>query len=205
MKASEALKQVQDAVFEAERGGARDLSIANLKIYLAHVAQTVEQQERNTPTISEAQANHQLEVWKAQLSADSAMSVELFKAATEGGQIALRSAIVINGGAAVTVLAFAGNAITKGQVHPGAPLLTAIGTALLWFMFGVGGAGVASGFRYLSQFAYSQSNLGRGNRWWARSGAIGNVISILLGVGSFALFFVGGVAAYHAVVLPAGA
>lgn len=203
MNASEAVKQIQDAVLEAERGGAKDLSIANLKVYLEHVATVVGQQEHGGTAVSEVRANHQLEIWKTHLSADSAMSVELFKAATEGGQTALRSAIVINGGAAVTVLAFAGNAITKGQIAPGAPLLSAIGTALLWFMVGVGVAGVSSGFRYLSQFFYSQSNLGRGNRWWARSGAIGNVISILLGVGSFAVFFVGGVAAYHAVVVPA--
>jgi hypothetical protein len=203
MKASEALKQVLDAVLEAEKGGAKDLSIENLKVYLGHIATVVEQDEHQATTAaSEEQVSRQFEVWKAQLSADSAMNVELFKAAMEAGQTALRSAIVINGGAAVTVLAFAGNAITKGQVIPGAPLLTAIGAALLWFMVGVGGAGVASGFRYLSQFAYSHSNLGRGNRWWWRSGTVFNLISIALGVGSFAVFFVGGVAAYHAVVVP---
>lgn len=181
MKASEALKQVLDAVIEAEKGGAKDISIENLKVYLGHIAAVVEQDEHQATTaVSEEQVSRQFEVWKAQLSADSAMNVELFKATTEAGQTALRSAIVINGGAAVTVLAFAGNAITKGQILPGAPLLTAIGTALLWFMLGVGGAGVASGFRYLSQFAYSQWNLGRGDRWWARCGAATNVISIAI-------------------------
>jgi hypothetical protein len=205
MKASEALKQVLDAVLDAEKGGAKDLSIENLKVYLGHIATVVEQDEQQATTgASEEQITRQFEVWKAQLSADSAMNIEMFKASVEAGQTALRSAIVINGGAAVTVLAFAGNAITKGQLLPGAPLLTAIGTALLWFMAGVGGAGVASGFRYLAQFSYAQSNLGRGNRWWRRFGATFNVISILLGVGSFAVFFAGGIAAYHAVVVPHG-
>ncbi|MFM0405289.1 hypothetical protein [Paraburkholderia dipogonis] len=200
MKASEALKQVLDAVVEAEKGGAKDLSIENLKVYLGHIAAVVEQDEHQATTAaSEEQVNRQFEVWKAQLSADSAMNVELFKATTEAGQTAVRSAIVINGGAAATMLAFAGNAITKGQIVPGAPLLTAIGTALLWFMLGVGAAGVASGFRYLSQFAYSEWRRHPAGR---RFGTATNVISICLGVGSFAMFFVGGIAAYHAVVVP---
>lgn len=151
--------------------------------------------------MTEAQASHQLEVWKTQLSAHSTMSVEMLKSTVEAGQTALRSAIVINGGAAATVLAFAGNAITKGQIFPGLPLLTHVGAALLWFMFGLGAAGIATGFRYLSQFAYTGSHNGAPR--WGRAGAISNIVSICLGVGSFAVFILGGLAAYHAIVLPA--
>ncbi|MFM0385890.1 hypothetical protein [Paraburkholderia dipogonis] len=200
MKASDVVKQIQEAVGEAEKTGIRELQFSNLNAYLANVLATAVEQERGEPSMTEAQANHQLEVWKAQLSAHSTMSVEMFKSAVEAGQTALRSAIVINGGAAATVLAFAGNAITKGPILPGMPLLTHIGTALLWFMFGLGGAGIATGFRYLSQFAYNVSHGGAAR--WGRAGAVSNVVSICLGVGSFFAFFVGGVAAYHAIVLP---
>lgn len=202
MKASEAVKQIQDAVLEVEKTGAKELLIANLNAYLANVSATALQQEQGEPSITEAQANHQLEVWKAELSRSSTMSVEMLKATVEAGQTALRSAIVINGGAAATVLAFAGNAIAKGLLVAGAPLLTQIGTALLWFMVGAGIAGVASGFRYLSQYAYGSTHWGKTSVWWVRCGAMANVISIGLAIGSFAAFFVGGLAAYHAVVVP---
>ncbi|SOE59028.1 hypothetical protein SAMN05414139_01462 [Burkholderia sp. D7] len=95
------------------------------------------------------------------------------------------------------MLAFAGNAITKGQILPGTPLLTHIGSALLWFMFGLGGAGIATGFRYLSQLAYNMTLAGA-QRW----GTVSNIISICLGVGSFLAFLLGGLAAYHAIVQP---
>jgi len=200
MKPSDVVKQIQDAVSEAEKTGIKELQISNLNAYLNNVLTTALEQEQDGPSMTEAQANHQLEVWKAQLSAHSTMSVEMFKSTVEAGQTALRSAIVINGGAAATVLAFAGNAITKGQILPGMPLLTHIGAALLWFMFGLGGAGIATGFRYLSQFAYSVSHSGTPR--WGSAGAVSNIISICLGVGSFLAFLLGGLAAYHAIVRP---
>ncbi|MGF6759385.1 hypothetical protein [Paraburkholderia sp. GAS42] len=201
MKASDVVKQIQEAVGEAEKSGIKELQIPNLNAYLSNVLTTALEQERDGPSMTEAQATHQLEVWKAQLSAHSTMSVEMFKSAVEAGQTALKSAILINGGAAATVLAFAGNAITKGQILPGMPLLTHIGAALLWFMFGLSGAGIATGFRYLSQFAYNLSNGGAPR--WKSAGTAGNIISICLGVGSFVAFFLGGMDAYHAIVLPA--
>ncbi|ASW04408.1 hypothetical protein [Paraburkholderia aromaticivorans] len=94
MKASEAVKQIQDAVLEVEKTGAKELLIANLNAYLANVSATALQQEQGEPSITEAQANHQLEVWKAELSRSSTMSVEMLKATVEAGQTALRSAIV---------------------------------------------------------------------------------------------------------------
>lgn len=204
MKGSDAVKQIQGAVLDLEKTGAKEVLINNLNAYLANVLTIAEGEEREVPPLTEAQANHQLEVWKAQLSSNSMMSIEMLKATIEAGQTALRSAIVVNGGAAATVLAFAGNAITKGQIRPGMPLLTQIGSALFWFMLGVGSAGVASGFRYLSQASYSVHQVRQQNGLWGRMGVGANVISIVLGVFSFVAFFIGGIAAYHAVVAPVG-
>lgn len=201
MNASDVVQQIQEAVYEAERTGIKELQISNLKEYLNKVLTTSLEQERDSPSLTEAQASHQLEVWKAQLSAHSTLSVEMLKSTVEAGQTALRSAIAINGGAAATVLAFAGNAITKGEMQPGTPLLTHIGVALLWFMLGLGGAGIATGFRYLSEFAYKVLHNG-GTPRWGHAGAVSNIASICLGGGSFAAFFLGGFAAYHAIVQP---
>ncbi|MCX4156166.1 MULTISPECIES: hypothetical protein [Paraburkholderia] len=202
MKASEAIKEIQDAILDAEKSGAKELSIVNLNAYLAGILATAKEQESAESTITEPQAAHQLEVWKARLSAHSAMSTEMLKSTVEAGQTALRSAVVINGGAAATILAFAGNAITKGQLQTGVPLLSQIGSALLWFMVGVGVAGTASGFRYLSQLGHAQFHYSDTNRRWKYLGSFSNSMSIFLGAASFAVFFVGGVAAYKAVVVP---
>jgi hypothetical protein len=202
MKASDAIREIQEAVLAAEKAGNKDLSIVNLNAYLASVLATADEREGAVPAITEAQAAHQLEVWKAQLSSRTALGTEMMKFTMEAGQTALRSAIVINGGAAVTVLAFAGNLITKGQLQPGGLLLTHIGGALLWFMMGAGAAGVSSGFRYLAQLVHELRFDPSKSKRWAYAGHGTNFISIALGVASFALFFVGGIASYHAVVSP---
>jgi 3-dehydroquinate dehydratase len=61
-----------------------------------------EKSATTTQTQTDAQHTRQLEQWKAQLAASSATSIEMFKAVIEAGQTALKSSIVINGGAAAS-------------------------------------------------------------------------------------------------------
>ncbi|WP_321912889.1 hypothetical protein [Burkholderia cepacia] len=104
---------------------------------------------------SDEQIQHELEVWKTQTSTDLAFGVELLKGTIEAGQTAVRSAIAINRGAAVAMLAFVGNAMTKWQT--GGPLLSKVGAAMLVFVLSAGFGGTAAGFRYLTQFWYSEA------------------------------------------------
>lgn len=101
-------------------------------------------------------------------------------------------------GAAVAMLAFVGNAVTKWQT--GGPLLSKVGAAMLVFVLSAGFGGTATGFRYLTQFWYSEARYaGAKKDRMLRCGGVANVVSILLGVASFAGFFIGGALAYRAI------
>lgn len=202
MKAIEAIKQIQAAVAEAKASGIQQILIANLEAYLDSVANVVQAEESAPGSEQVADAEHRLEVWKAQLSANTNHSIEMFKAVIEAGQTALKSAIVINGGAAAALLAFAGNAITKGSSLAGDPLLSAVGIGLAWFVAGMGCAGWASGLRYLAQFAYAGFQQ---DRTRVRLKTIGNTINwmtIALGAASFSCFLYGGHSTYLTIVKP---
>lgn len=198
MQASEALDQFKKAIEELEATGQNSVPTVNLKSYLAVLTQDAVRQEAGQATMSSEQASRQLEIWKTKIGVGS----EMLKATIEAGQTALKSAIIINGGAAVSMLAFVGNAITKSDLRPGSPLLTHTGVALFIFMIGTGLAGTSTAIRYLSQHCYQDASYDNASPLWRLWGNRFAVASVVLGVGSFASFFAGGYLAFRAVVLP---
>lgn len=198
MKPSDAVQLVKDAVSNAVTAGVVSIPVANLNAYLDGLIKSFKESEAGGQQKSDEQIKHELEVWKTQTSTDLALGVELLKGTIEAGQTALRSAIAINGGAAVAMLAFVGNAVTKWQT--GGPLLSKVGAAMLVFVLSAGFGGTATGFRYLAQFWFSEARYaGVKKERMLRCGGVANVVSILLGVASFAGFFAGGVLAYRAI------
>ncbi|WP_175763558.1 hypothetical protein [Burkholderia ambifaria] len=200
MNSRELITDLTQGIDGVEQQGAKEIPIANLRAYLAAISEHLNNIEQNAP-VDPVRLEHEREVWKAQLAAHSSFSVEMFKSVIEAGQTALKSAILINGGSAAALLAFAGNAITKGQSMPGSPLLSQVGTALALFTSGLGTAGVATGIRYVAQAFYSY--FADSKKSWARRwGHFFNYTSVALGVVSFTLFFAGGVAAYNSIARP---
>lgn len=200
MKRSEVIQQIIVAVEEFAKTGQSAIPVQNMRLYLDGMIETVAAQEASPLPITEAQAAHGLEVWKTKLTASSAMSVEMLKATIEAGQTALKSAIIINGGAAIAMLAFIGNALAKWNDAAGSSLLTNVGVALFMFMVGTGAAGTSTGFRYLAQFVYAAPPSANARPWLTAWGSAANCISIMLGIASFASFFAGGWLAFHAIV-----
>ncbi|MDP1684315.1 hypothetical protein [Hydrogenophaga sp.] len=147
----------------------------------------------NTVKETDAARAQRLDEWKTQLAVSSAEWLEMFKAVIEAGMTALKSSIVINGGAAATLLALLADGLrANGSGHLGL-MLTPLGWAWMCFMCGLGCAGTATGTRYISQALYaeafhlkesrSDAFFRRGN--WARN------TSAFLGFCSFLLFFIG--------------
>jgi hypothetical protein len=202
MKASETIQQIQRAVSEVEEQGIKQIETINLHAFLNQMLTAAQQEEAGPTSITPEQAAHNLEVWKAQLTAISTFDVEMFKSVIESGQAAVKSAILINGGAAAALLAFAGSAITKWQMEPGSPLLTAVGDAMVCFMLGVATAGFSSGFRYLSQASFASWEQGRGKKRWFIIGRVFQVLSVASGLASFILFVIGGLMAYCSIITP---
>jgi hypothetical protein len=123
----------------------------------------------------------ELQKWVEEHKNAHAHSVELFKSVIQAGQSALRTAFLMNGGASVALLAFAGHlaSIDPKRVPLVAPSLTI-------FVVGVLVAAIASGVTYLGQWFYASER--------ARDRRIGfylNVAAILLGFGAYVVFAFG--------------
>lgn len=171
--------------------------VSGLEAYLAEMQRIAGIQEE--PALEEKlredarrKFEHDSDLWKTQAPLQHASRLEMFKSVVEAGQTALISAMAINGGAAVALLAFLGNLLTTQAEDVDPFPISGIGIALLVFLLGLGCAGLASGIRYLVQTAYSLR--------WKKSGIALNIVSIGLGLASFSAFFLGSVWAYLAIV-----
>ncbi len=107
--------------------------------------------------------------------------LEMFRSVITSGQGAIKSSFLLNGGAAVALLAFIGHLaqFNAAKVATFAP-------CLLPFSLGVLVVAVTSGFTYLSQWLYASTHAGA-----HKVGFIFNILCILLGLGSYALFACG--------------
>lgn len=151
---------------------------------------------------------NKMEVVKVQ----STQEVAMFNAVMEAGLSALKSAIIINGGAGGALLAFCSAIISKNLCLTTASkaakvstimLMDDLGYAIFVFMIGLGAAGTASATRYLSQYCYARSLNAQFRELkattWDRAGLFFLAWSIILGVSSFAAFFHGSHKAYIAI------
>jgi hypothetical protein len=105
----------------------------------------------------------------------------MLRATIMTGQSALKGSLLINGGAAIAVLAFLGNAWTKE--FPRRVLLDA-SYGLSLFVWGVLAAATALGATYLSQAGYGDEFGKHSNR----IGGYGRTLAILLVITSYVLF-----------------
>lgn len=108
----------------------------------------------------------------------------------------LRSLLLINGGAAVALLAFIGSLISANavQLAPSIDLLTA---PLMWFAWGVAASVLGMAFAYLTNYSiaghafalYGQEAASA--RRWLRSALTFQVLAVLVAIASLACFVLG--------------
>ena len=86
----------------------------------------------------------------------------LIKATFEIGHTAFRTAVIINGGAAIAILAFLGTLVGQGKLPPAN--LSIVAPTLIWFALGVFAAGAAMvALHFMSYFALRQHSALRTN------------------------------------------
>ena len=123
-------------------------------------------------------------------------------AAVKASEAALRAAILINGGAAVSVLAFIGGLASKELIK--IERLADVATSLLIFAFGVAAATFGIGLSYLTHFlsaAYANSfamtfshpyvSKGKRTYLWTWCKRISHGLAFVAGVASLVLFVCG--------------
>lgn len=121
-----------------------------------------------------------------------AASLEAFRSVITVGTNAAKAFMIINGGAAISLLAFLGNIWNKDS---SSAAISTITVSLLIFCMGVLCSGACSGFTYLAQICYASSDL-RTKKVWHSAGNINNFIAILTGLSSLVLFGVGAYVTY---------
>jgi hypothetical protein len=198
MDAKELLADLRDALKAATTANQLTIQVDALHKYLDQWEESAVQGQKQ----SDSQHARQLEEWKMQLSVSSANSLEMFKAVIEAGQTALKSSIVINGGAAAALIALMSEGLkANGASHLGS-VLSPLGYAWLFFMLGLGCAGTATAARYLSQDFYAKqlgsTESSTASKWHRRGNAF-QYVAIGLGVASFVLFFSGAIKIFIAI------
>ena len=123
-----------------------------------------------------------------------------YEAAFKSGQIALRTVVLVNGGAAVAVLFFLGAIAARVSVAQ----ISIVASSLIWFVAGITCGLIALTCAYLTnlydanvgtslsqtwQYPYSQP--GRYTQYFVRLSRFVHVLAILAGSASLLLFVVG--------------
>lgn len=122
---------------------------------------------------------HRMELWKE-------TRLEMTRAVIGFGQGAIRSLVLINGGAAIAVMTFIGNSKNEDL-----KLVKALSQSLLLFSSGVAAAALVAGFAYVAQFLYDGSS-GR----MPKLGIGFHYLAVLVAMISLALFVWGLVNSY---------
>jgi hypothetical protein len=187
MESKTKMDLLKDAVLKLKQDNVQQLSVDALLDYISKLESVA--QEPAQPSAA------QLEHYKAQLSAwvekqkeTSAINVEGFKSVILAGQNALRSAILLNGGAAVALLAYIGKLSVDASGH-----VRDFALPLLFFVSGALVIAVGAGVTYLTQWFYFG---GGGWRWKVGFGL--NILAMVLALASYGLFAAGALLAYRA-------
>lgn len=191
MNAIDLINDLRTELNKVKAQGQAAVSVAALEAYLSAL-EPVATSNATAPDEERARAKavHEFEVYKVQAPLQHAAAMEMVKSAIAAGGDALRLLVLINGGAAVALLAFLGNVLTKEAPDRFNFSVQGMRVALATFVFGVGFAGVSAAARYLTQFSAS-------NRWVKTANSF-NAVAIIFGVMSLASFFRGGLWAYWA-------
>ena len=183
MKASEVLKEIRQALSQTKEQGHSTVSIEAMENYLTLFDKDVENDTYYKSLNHESElANFKAENERniAHANNQTAHSLEMFRSVITAGQSALKSSMVVNGGAAVALLAFTGKIWETKISEAVAGSLT---TSIFIFCLGVLSAALAAGTTYLSQLAFSSD--------WMKIGHSINCFNIVIVLSSYGLFGVG--------------
>ena len=172
MEGKEVIKNIGIAVGQVQTSGQEFVNILSLYSYLDEL-------EKDVPTsLQNAESQHQsnLEWYKAVQQSN----LEMFRSVITTGQTALRTSLLINGGATIAVLTFLGNIRTLRGVGMHYPLEEPLVNSLVLFGLGVLLGAVATGTTYLSQSTYHYG--------WMKWGHGFLIVTVCLVIATYGVF-----------------
>ncbi len=180
MTGKETVTTIIGAVKEAQDSGVTQIDTNKLLDYLKAVE--ADEGFSHETHIEILKTNHQLQV--EEYKHHSVANIEIFKSVITTGANAAKAILIINGGGAISLLAFLGNIWTKS---PAPEVISSVAFSLLMFGIGVLLAGMCSGFTYAAQYCYGNSPF-EGTSRWKKWGHGFSITAISFGVGSFLTF-----------------
>jgi predicted alpha/beta hydrolase family esterase len=160
MEAKELVKIMQEHIAAAKNSGLVSFTIESIEKWVSDDLTKLSDKPSQSAAEKEHHKNVTIQAWLEEFKGYQLQNVEMLKAVFQFGGAALKSAILINGGAAVALLAF------MGAIFVGKPDVSKELTCpLMTFTFGVLSAAIASGTSYFAQYYYSSKNDSAGNFW----------------------------------------
>lgn len=183
MEVKDAIQIIKSALAQVQSTGKEFVHIPSLNTYLDDLekkasvsSHALELQHQSNLEWYKAQQQSSLEGYKAQQQ----QQIEMFRSVIATGQTALKTSLLINGGATVALLTFLGHVWSNPQ---GGNLVSVLSLSLYLFGLGVLLGAVATGFTYLAQSAY--------NHAYHTTGAVFRILVIVLVVATYFLFLLG--------------
>jgi len=190
--AQELIQTLREAIANAEGRGVTGISpesLRNLLLELESGSKDSTHVESHVDSAHLEQYKAELNLWVGNHQHAQAWQLESFRAVIMQGQNALKSLILINGGAAVALLAFLGHLMGTGTVERAA--LAPLAEALFIFVMGVLFGSVAAATTYFSQAFFTVQK-----KWHIRIAYTFQAVTVVLGILGFVWFLRGAYAAY---------
>ena len=182
MTDKDVLNHILNEVIATQKQGFKKIETQRLITYLATLKKSIEQEKGILPDAFElAHYSAKCELHKETYKAQCDSQLEMFRSVITSGQNALRAGFLINGGAAVAILAFIANGYGKLIKFP----WNGIVDSLIWFTGGVLAIGLATAGTYATQRVYHMNNKRVGD--WLNAGVflIGMVSSLCFCAGAY--------------------
>ncbi|WP_447044094.1 hypothetical protein [Vreelandella sp. H-I2] len=196
MKSSEVIEIFKSSIAATKANGVEHVPIENLEAFANElhglVGKTPDDVAAGEAALEEYRAH--LSAWVSSSQQRHETNLEMLRSVVTVGQSALKSALLINGGASVALLAFIGKIWGGTNAQP---TLDALAAALLCYIFGVLSSAMAAGATYFSQAGYA----GEFGSIAHRVGRSGHVAAVLFVFGGYYLFARGSWLAFKAIGL----
>lgn len=197
MNAGDVLNIIENAVLQVNQTGQKVISIDALLHMLVSLRSHAGEETKQPldPVILTAHWKNENDRNIAQYNAQSAAALEMFKSVISYGQMTLKGALLINGGAAVAMLALISNlwgrVLDPFSMYHLAKAVTLFGTGVL-------SAGLAIGFTYVTQCSYERA---MANSKYKLASYVVHGITVIIALISFIMFGMGIFQAYDAIII----
>ena len=152
------IRKIEEDLIQAEQTGQKNIDIPLMKDHLNNLKDSIEieQHEQTLQTQRDlahysAIYNRRIEIYKARTQ----RCLSGFDAMVNLGQGALKTAMLINGGACIALLAFISNIISK---IPPIDISLSLSYSLTFFGLGVFLSTIAYGFAYVTQYFFENKS-----------------------------------------------